>query len=92
MTDDISERHRARMERRKEVVDQKIDAAKRDAGVLLVNTGNGKGKSSSAFGMAIRALLVSAITSGQGKTTVTAALARKLRRQGLRVSLFSDNT
>ncbi|MEC4722180.1 cob(I)yrinic acid a,c-diamide adenosyltransferase [Noviherbaspirillum sp. CPCC 100848] len=52
----INERHRARMQRKKEVVDQKIEAAKRDAGVLLVNTGNGKGKSSSAFGMAIRAL------------------------------------
>lgn len=54
--DGINERHRARMQRKKEVVDQKIEAAKRDAGVLLVNTGNGKGKSSSAFGMAIRAL------------------------------------
>ncbi|OWW19842.1 cob(I)yrinic acid a,c-diamide adenosyltransferase [Noviherbaspirillum denitrificans] len=56
MTDDINERHRARMQRKKDVVDSKINAAKRDAGVLLVNTGNGKGKSSSAFGMAIRAL------------------------------------
>ena len=56
MTDDINERHRARMQRKKEVVDKKIESAKRDAGVLLVNTGNGKGKSSSAFGMAIRAL------------------------------------
>jgi len=56
MTEGINERHRSRMQRKKEVVDQKIDAAKREAGVLLVNTGNGKGKSSSAFGMAIRAL------------------------------------
>jgi cob(I)alamin adenosyltransferase len=58
MTEDekINERHRNRMQRKKEVVDQKIDAAKRDAGVLIVNTGNGKGKSSSAFGMAARAL------------------------------------
>lgn len=57
MTDDgINERHRARMQRKKDVVDQKINAAKRDTGVLLVNTGNGKGKSSSAFGMVIRAL------------------------------------
>ena len=52
----INERHRGRMQRKKDVVDQKIDAAKRDTGVLLVNTGNGKGKSSSAFGMVIRAL------------------------------------
>jgi cob(I)alamin adenosyltransferase len=57
MTDDgINERHRARMQRKKEVVDGKIEAAKRHAGVLVVNTGNGKGKSSSAFGMAVRAL------------------------------------
>jgi cobyrinic acid a,c-diamide synthase len=35
-----------------------------------------------------RTVLVSAIASGQGKTTVTAALARKLMRQGLRVRVF----
>jgi cobyrinic acid a,c-diamide synthase len=35
-----------------------------------------------------RILLVSALASGQGKTTVTAALARKLARQGLRVRVF----
>ncbi|HYD62251.1 MAG TPA: cob(I)yrinic acid a,c-diamide adenosyltransferase [Noviherbaspirillum sp.] len=56
MTEDINERHRTRMQRKKEVVDSKIQAANRNVGVLLVNTGNGKGKSSSAFGMAIRAL------------------------------------
>jgi cobyrinic acid a,c-diamide synthase len=35
-----------------------------------------------------RVLLVSAIASGQGKTTVTAALARRLARQGERVRVF----
>ena len=35
-----------------------------------------------------RILMVSAVASGQGKTTVTAALARKLRGQGLRVCVF----
>lgn len=35
-----------------------------------------------------RALLVSAPASGQGKTTVTAALARRARQQGLRVRVF----
>jgi cob(I)alamin adenosyltransferase len=53
---DINERHRVRMQRKKEVVDKKIEAAKRHTGVLVVNTGNGKGKSSSAFGMVIRTL------------------------------------
>jgi cob(I)alamin adenosyltransferase len=50
------ERHRARMQRKKAVVDAKIAAALEVRGVLLVLTGNGKGKSSSAFGMMARAL------------------------------------
>jgi len=50
------ERHRHRMERKKAVVDAKIASATVERGVLLVNTGNGKGKSSSAFGMVARAL------------------------------------
>ncbi|NEX62081.1 cobyrinate a,c-diamide synthase [Noviherbaspirillum galbum] len=33
-------------------------------------------------------MLVSAIASGQGKTTLTAALARRLRREGKRVRVF----
>jgi cobyrinic acid a,c-diamide synthase len=36
----------------------------------------------------VKALLVAAVASGQGKTTVTAALARKLVRQGKRVRVF----
>lgn len=50
------ERHRARMQRKKEVVDERIAQARDERGVLLVLTGNGKGKSSSAFGMLARAL------------------------------------
>jgi cobyrinic acid a,c-diamide synthase len=38
--------------------------------------------------VAARIVLVSAIASGQGKTTLTAALARKLVRQGQRVRVF----
>ena len=53
---DINECHRVRMERKKEVVDQKIQEAQRKAGVIVVITGNGKGKSSSGFGMVIRAM------------------------------------
>ncbi|HCN91382.1 MAG TPA: cobyrinate a,c-diamide synthase [Oxalobacteraceae bacterium] len=36
----------------------------------------------------VRVLLIAAVASGQGKTTVTAALARKLVRQGQRVRVF----
>jgi cob(I)alamin adenosyltransferase len=53
---DINERHRIRMERKKAIIDQKIAAAQKDIGIIIVNTGNGKGKSSSGFGMVIRAM------------------------------------
>jgi len=49
-------RHKARMQRKKAVVDEKIAQAQDEYGLLLVHTGNGKGKSSSAFGMVARAL------------------------------------
>lgn len=52
----LNERHRARMERKKAVIDAKIAAADKEIGIIVVNTGNGKGKSSSGFGMAIRAM------------------------------------
>jgi cob(I)alamin adenosyltransferase len=50
------ERHSERMQRKKELVDRKIARATIDRGVLVVNTGNGKGKSSSGFGMLARSL------------------------------------
>lgn len=57
MTDtEKSQRHQKRMKRHKEVVDDKIQQADKDKGLLLVITGNGKGKSSSGFGMVARAL------------------------------------
>ncbi|WP_371233985.1 cob(I)yrinic acid a,c-diamide adenosyltransferase [Pseudomonas sp. QE6] len=50
------ERHRSRMQRKKTVIDEKISQAQDERGVFLVHSGNGKGKSSSAFGMVARAL------------------------------------
>lgn len=50
------EAHRDRARKHKAVVDAKIAAAQQDKGLLLVLTGNGKGKSSSAFGMVARTL------------------------------------
>lgn len=49
-------RYRTRMQRKKEVIDAAIARAGRTQGLLLVHTGNGKGKSSAAFGMIARAL------------------------------------
>ena len=57
MTDsERTERYRTRMQRKKEVIDAAIARADREHGLLLIHTGNGKGKSSSAFGMIARAL------------------------------------
>lgn len=53
---DINERHRARMERKKAIIDAKIAAADKQIGIIIVNTGNGKGKSSSGFGTVVRAM------------------------------------
>lgn len=49
-------KHRAVMEKQKEKVDANIDNAQIERGVAILLTGNGKGKSSSAFGMVMRAL------------------------------------
>jgi cob(I)alamin adenosyltransferase len=53
---EIDARHNLRMQRKKAVVDAGIAAAQIERGVLVLNTGNGKGKSSSGFGMVARAL------------------------------------
>lgn len=50
------ERYRERAQRKKELVDRRIAAATIERGVVVVNTGNGKGKSSSGFGMLARSL------------------------------------
>ncbi len=50
------QRHKKRMQRHKEVVDAAIARATEDRGIILVLTGNGKGKSSSGFGMVARSL------------------------------------
>ncbi len=49
-------RHAARMARKKALIDAAIASATDERGLLLVITGNGKGKSTSAFGMVARAL------------------------------------
>ena len=50
------ERHAKRMAKKKQVMEERMANAQKDQGVLLVTTGNGKGKSSSGFGMAARSL------------------------------------
>ena len=48
--------HEQRMQKKKAVIDGKIAVAQEERGVLVINTGNGKGKSSAAFGVVARAL------------------------------------
>ena len=51
-----NQRHQQRMARKKALIDASIARADQEKGLLLVLTGNGKGKSSSAFGMVGRSL------------------------------------
>jgi cob(I)alamin adenosyltransferase len=51
-----AEKNEARLLKKKAVVDQRIAAATEERGVTILLTGNGKGKSSSAFGTMARAL------------------------------------
>lgn len=53
---DKNEAHKKKMQKQKEKVDAHIAAADVERGVVILLTGNGKGKSSSGFGMVLRAL------------------------------------
>jgi len=53
-------RHRAKMAKRKAVQDQEVAGKAVEKGLLIVHTGPGKGKSTAAFGLAMRML-------GQGR-------------------------
>lgn len=55
-TADRNARHKQQMARKKAVVNEGIARATEKRGVVLVNTGNGKGKSSAAFGLVARTL------------------------------------
>ena len=53
MSDD---QYKKRMQRKKEHIDSRIEEANIDKGIIVLLTGNGKGKSSSSLGMVCRAL------------------------------------
>ncbi|SHO57503.1 cob(I)yrinic acid a,c-diamide adenosyltransferase [Vibrio quintilis] len=55
MTEEKQTRYQARQQRVKEQVDSRIEAAQEERGILVVITGNGKGKTTSGFGTVARA-------------------------------------
>jgi len=71
----MDNRHALRMERKKAAIDAKIAAAKTARGVFLIHTGNGKGKSTAAFGLLARAL-------GHGKRAVVIQFVKNRRDSG----------
>lgn len=78
----LNEAHRQRMAELKKEHDAEVRKRKEDKGLLIVNTGDGKGKSTAGFGLAIRAagqgfrVAVLQFTKGKWKTGEAAAFKR----------------
>ena len=50
------EKYRERMKKRKEVQEQRLKERNKEKGLIIINTGNGKGKTTAALGMVLRTL------------------------------------
>ena len=83
--DKQAERHRAKMANRKARQDEEVAAKTLEKGLLIVHTGTGKGKSTAAFGLALRML-------GRGKRIGVVQFIKGAWETGERLALkrFSD--
>jgi cob(I)alamin adenosyltransferase len=82
MTTPTDDRHKAKMENRKAVQDAEVASKSIEKGLLIVHTGKGKGKSTAAWGLMLRALgrgfRVGVVQFGKGawETGERAAIAK----------------
>ncbi len=94
MSDEINQKHKERMVRINEVKDRQLAEATEEKGLIIVHTGAGKGKSTAAFGMAIRSLgqgmkvaivqfIKGAIPTGEG------AFIDKLAKLGMSIEMHT---
>jgi cob(I)alamin adenosyltransferase len=94
MSDEINQKHKERMVRINEVKDRQLAEATEEKGLIIVHTGAGKGKSTAAFGMALRSLgqgmkvaivqfIKGAIPTGEG------AFIDKLSKLGMPIEMHT---
>ena len=94
MPNNTNEAHRRRMVRINKIQDQQLAQAAEEKGLVIVHTGSGKGKSTAAFGMAMRSLgqgmkvgiiqfIKGAIATGE------ATLIEQLSEQGLPIEMYT---